>query len=138
MPCLLMLLLCAFQDDGVGVVQKLIAAFNAHDAEALAALVAEDVVWYGYGKEGFAVEARGREALRQGMADYFKALPTVSSVMERHLVSGSYVSFRERVTWENASGTQSQFALAVYQVVQGRVVRAWYFPAEKDTEPRVE
>lgn len=113
------------------VVQRLFAAFNAHSPERMAELVTEDFELY-YMTDGKAVlGTQGPDALRKEMAGYFASLPTVRSKAERGTVSGSYLSFRETVSWEHEGKTRTQFSLAVYEVRDGRIRRVWYYPAER-------
>ena len=50
--------------------------------------------------------------------------------------TGAHVSFRERVTWTAKDGTRRvQSALGVYEVRDGKIKRAWYFPSTRETAP---
>jgi len=41
------------------------------------------------------------------------------------------VAVRERVFWQGKGGEKSLFSLAVYEVLNEKISRVWYFPAEK-------
>lgn len=113
------------------VVEALFAAFNDHDPERMAELVTEDFELY-YMADGKAVlGVEGPEALRQEMTGYFGGLPTVRSVAETSMVSGSYVACKETVSWRHEDEERSQFSLAVYEVRDGKIRRTWYYPAER-------
>lgn len=114
------------------VVQAHVASFNRHDAESMAARVASDFVWLGVAGDEVTVEARGRDALAEGLRSYFASLPSVRSEIEEATVSGSFVAVRERATWIDAGGAErSQVALGVYEVRDGLIQRVWYYPAER-------
>jgi hypothetical protein len=114
------------------VVRANSAAFNAQDVAALAATVAEDFVWFNVEGEKISAETRGREALRTGMAGYFKSLPSAKSDIESLSVNGAFVSVKERAKWKSKSGEdRSQAALAIYEVREGLIKRVWYFPSQK-------
>lgn len=77
------------------------------------------------------VEASGKDALRQGMASYFRSIPSARSTIEDSMISGRYVVVRERASWKDKNGEErSQAAVAVYEVRDGLVARVWYYPAE--------
>lgn len=109
-----------------------IDAFNRHDVEAMTAEVAPDFEWFMVDGEKVSVETRGVDALRESMRGYFEGLPSARSKVEQVMVSGAYVTLRERASWTSKSGEpKSQSALAVYELSDGKLRRAWYFPAER-------
>jgi hypothetical protein len=112
------------RDEPVHVVERLMEAFNAHDVEAMIALVTDDVELY-YPDEGgtFAPASRSAAQLATDMRAYFAANPSVQSRLEAVVPGPVFVSIRERIV-----GGQS--SLAVCEVRQGLVRRVWYFPAE--------
>ena len=111
------------------VVRANFEAFNRQDIDALVATVAEDFIWYNIENDKMAIEASGRESLRMGLQDYFKALPTARSVAETMAASGPYVSVRERASWTTRTGEKkSQVAITVYEVRNGLIKRVWYYP----------
>ena len=111
------------------VVRANFEAFNRQDIDALAATVAEDFIWYNIENDKMSIEASGRESLRKGVQDYFKALPTARSVAETLTASGPYVSVRERASWTTRTGEKkSQVAITVYEVRNGLIKRVWYYP----------
>jgi len=113
------------------VVHGQMDAFNRHDVAAMAAGVAPDFVWFSVTGDELTVEARGRGAFAESMRSYFASLPSVRSELEESLISGSFVTIRERATWTDGSGVErSQPALGVYEVRDGLIQRVWYYPAE--------
>lgn len=116
----------------VEVVRRAIAAFNAHDAEAFAALCAEDVKWLGVDGDSLSVDGAGRESIREWLAGYFGSLPDVRSDVSSLTQSGAHVAFHEHVTWTAGDGSpRAQSALGVYEIRDGAIRRAWYFPSER-------
>jgi acetyl esterase/lipase len=114
------------------VVRAHAAAFNTHDVDAMIRLVADDIVWYNIKGDEMSVEARGSEALKKGMESYFKSLPSTKSEIHTMFTNGNFVSVRERATWKSKTGEdRSQNALAVYEVVDGKIKRVWYYPVQK-------
>lgn len=119
----------AQDDDPTIVVRAFSDAFNAHDVDAMIALVSDDFAWLAIAGDSVTVEARGPEQLRAGMGGYFAGIPSVRSEMGDMTVTGSFVSFTERVFWDGPEGEQTQASLAVYEVADGRIQRAWYYPS---------
>lgn len=111
-------------------VERLMAAFNAHDVEALLACVTEDIGWYYVQDDVVTPEAQDKAALRQAMTGYFKAIPSARASFDDSMVSGSYVTVRERAFYERDGEELSQSSLAVYLVRDGLVARVWYYPVE--------
>jgi acetyl esterase len=114
------------------VVRAQLAAFNAHDVAAMIRLVADDIVWYNIKGDEMSVEAKGSDALKKGMESYFKSLPSARSEIHTLFTNGNFVSVRERATWKSKAGEdRSQNALAIYEVIDGRIKRVWYYPVQK-------
>ena len=113
----------------LAVVRGHVDAFNRHDAEDLLSWVSPAVEWVNVQGSIMSVEVRGREMLRDYMATYFEAQPTVRSEIEEAVVTGDYVAVRERASWTGPDGEErSQASLAVYNVRDGLIQRAWYYP----------
>ena len=119
------------EPEPVRVVRAYIDAFNQHNIPALAERVSPDFVWFNVTSDRATVEVKGRDSLRKTLATYFQNTPTVRSEIEGITSAGGYVSFRERATWNNLLGQRTQASLAVYEVKEGLITRAWYYPAAK-------
>lgn len=103
----------------------LIAAFNRHDPAAMAALVTPDFELYYVDDTGQAeLSVQGRDALAAEMEGYFAQRPQVRSEVSGAIDGPAFVSFREQIV----GGASS---IAVYEVREGLVRRAWYYPAEE-------
>jgi hypothetical protein len=113
----------------IRVVRAYMEAFNQHNIPALAERVSADFVWFNVTSDRATVEVKGRDSLRKNLGNYFEHTPTVRSEIDGVTSAGSYVSFRERATWNTLLGEKSQTALAIYEVKEGLITRAWYYPA---------
>lgn len=117
----------------IAVVRAQVAAFNRHDGDALAALLAPEVKWLSVDGDKLSVEGDGREAMRTWLIGYFKSFPDVHSEMADLTQTGAFVSYRERASWTAKDGKpRAQQAIAVYEVRDGLIVRVWYFPAVRE------
>jgi hypothetical protein len=112
------------------VVQSFVRAYNGHDLDELVKLLDEEVSWLAVKDDSVVAEARNRAELLNRLAVYFKEHPNARSVLEQSFVSGPFVSVRERAFWKQEGKTLSAISLAVYETKGGRIVRAWYYPAE--------
>jgi hypothetical protein len=112
------------------VVHAFVAAFNAHDPDAMIALASEDIQWLFVNGDKVMVEAAGKEALLKSMTGYFKSIPSAKSKVEKLMSAGNYVTVLERASWETKDGTRSQAALAVYLVEKGKIRSVWYYPEQ--------
>lgn len=113
------------------IVRAYIDAFNQHNVPALAERVAPDFVWFNVTSDRATVVVKGRDSLRKSLAKYFEHTPNVRSEIDGVTSAGAYVSFRERATWNSLLGQRTQASLAVYEVKEGLITRAWYYPAAK-------
>lgn len=107
------------------------SGFNAHDPDAVSRHVTSDFTFYLVSGDRTSVEVRGRDELRSGLTDYFKAYPTARSEALGQTPQGKYVAVRERVRWTDVKGDHVQEALSVYELDGGLIKAVWYFPAEK-------
>ena len=117
--------------EALDVVRQHAAAFSARDMGALLDGVAPDIEWYSIDGGDVTLELTGRAALRDAMFTYFAETPTFRSEIEGAVVSGAFVSVRERATWQTPSGPRTQTAIGVFEVRDGVIRRAWYYPAQR-------
>jgi ketosteroid isomerase-like protein len=114
------------------VVQRLVAAINAHDLEAMVALFADDYVneWPAHPQRGF----RGNEQVRRNWSQIFAGVPDLHARLPRMAVDGDTVW----TEWE-MSGTRRDGAphlmrgVSIFGVSQGRLawVRFYLEPVEE-------
>jgi hypothetical protein len=111
------------------VVQAFMDAFNERSISGMLRHVDDNLRWYRIKDDQMVLETFGRNDFRNSMRTYFDSLDEVTSEIESMTWNGPFVSVRERVTWASRTGQQSQSALAVYELKNGRIVRAWYYNA---------
>lgn len=110
-------------------IEKFVAAFNHHDPQAMVDLCHDEVVWFSVVAEKMAPEAKGKQALLEGMQSYFKAVPSVKSVLMSLYPAGPFFHGVERASWEKDGKRVQQCSLTVYEMRDGKIQRVWYFPA---------
>ena len=133
--CILLVSLPAFPDQPktghLQAVKDFIAAFNAHDSNAMSKLVTDDVQWLSVDAATLSVETNGKSALVAAMNDYFKSCPTCQSSLADMIATHDRVSAIEVASWHGKNGPQEQRGLSVYEFADGLIKRVYYFPAEK-------
>ncbi len=111
-------------------VRDFIAAFNAHDPEAMMALVTDDIEWLSVSGTAIATDALGKDTLRRQMTDYFAGCPTCRSRLSEVVASSQRVVTVEVASWQGKAGPREQRGVAVYEFADGKIRRVYYFPAE--------
>ncbi len=106
-----------------------VGAFSRHDLPALLALTHPDIEWLTVDGSGVAIETRGQEALASSLRSYFESCPTCQSTVEVSSVIGNFVAAIESVSWQSKDVAHAQASLSVYEFLDGRVRRVWYYPA---------
>jgi len=114
------------------VVQRLLAAINAHDLEAMVACFADDYLneWPAHPQRGF----RGRQQVRTNWSQIFAGVPNLQARLPRMVVDGDTVW----AEWEIA-GTRRDGAahlmrgVAIHGITEGRIawVRFYLEPVEE-------
>jgi ketosteroid isomerase-like protein len=108
-------------------------AVNRMDATAVTAMCAEDFTWYNVEGDKLTPEVRGRAKLHEWLSGYFRDLPSVRTEFLAVEQAGPFLTVRERAAWDNQAGQRvSQQALGVYEIRDGLIQRAWYYPSVKD------
>jgi hypothetical protein len=119
-----------FASPEIDVVQKQLEAFNRHSAAEVVACYAENIKWRSIDGDSVSVEGTDRASILEWLTGYFKSLPSVHSELSDVSQNGPYVVFRERAAWTGKDGKpRAQTAIGVFEVRDGVVQRAWYFPA---------
>ncbi len=112
------------------VVREYVAAFNAKDLDAMMKVVASEMVWMSVAGDSLTDVGRGIEAFRRMIAGYFRAVPSARSELSEIDATGPWVTTHERTRWEaSTSGVGGQASLVVYEVRDGLIRRAWFYPA---------
>ncbi|MEY2882023.1 MAG: hypothetical protein RLZZ15_4403 [Verrucomicrobiota bacterium] len=111
-------------------------AYNRHEPDAVAALLAPAVKWFSLDADKLSVDGEGRDAVRTWLTGYFKSLPDVRSEFLSIEQTGAFLAVRERASWTAKDGKpRSQQAHAIYEIREAQIVRAWYFPSVRDPAP---
>lgn len=115
----------------INTVEQFVTAFNAHDSDAMADLVADDIEWLSIDGRQITLEVKGKDNLIESMDSYFKSCPTCRSELAEMVATTSRVSAVEMATWQDKSSLRSQRAISVYEFSDGLITSVYYFPAEK-------
>lgn len=113
----------------ISVVREYVAAFNAKDLDAMMRAVASDFVWMSVSGDSLTDVGRGVDAFRQLIAGYFRAVPSARSELSTIDATGPWVTTHERTRWDAAPAeVGGQSSLVVYEVRDGLIRRAWFYP----------
>lgn len=112
-------------------VRLFVAAFNAQDSQAMASFVVDDIEWLSITGASIAVEAKGKDNLIDSMDSYFKSCSTCRSELSDMFSTGQRVSAVEIASWQGSSGPRSQSAISVYEFLNGKIARVYYFAAQE-------
>ncbi|WLT32256.1 alpha/beta hydrolase fold domain-containing protein [Geothrix sp. PMB-07] len=113
------------------VVRALTEAFNARQMDTLLDFVAKDVHWQMSTGDQFHLQAKGREALGKALTVTLRQRPMLQRGLHMLATNGDFVSVRQRDVWTGSNGeTRSQNAFMVYEVKNGKLIRAWQYPAQ--------
>ena len=116
--------------DNVNVITGLMAAFNDHDADKMRDYWHSDVTWIELSGEQASPVTTSAMQLHDELVAYFEAYPTVSSSLENITVNGNFVTAVERPVWQEAGERKSQASIVVYEIIDGKVKRFWYYPPQ--------
>ena len=93
------------------------------------ALANDDIVWLSVDGDKTDVMTNGAEAMREEMKGYFGPDANPKSAVEILKSHGPFVTTLERAYWMRDGEENSQASFAVYEVIEGKVRRVWYYPA---------
>ncbi len=79
-------------DETLALVNRWIAAFNAHDVAAITALYADDAELY---DSGMKRPRRGRVDIENWFTTRFRTMPTIAYTVDTHIITGEQAA----VTW---------------------------------------
>ena len=114
----------------IEVVKSLMDAFNDHDPDEMRKYWHDDVTWVEITGDRSSVVTTSAAQLHDELVAYFEAYPSVSSTLEKISTNGEYVSGVEHPVWEQDGERKTQRSNVVYQIVDGKVKRFWYFPPQ--------
>lgn len=116
--------------DNVNVVNGLMEAFNDHDADKMRGYWHPDVTWIELSGEQASLVTTSATQLHDELVAYFEAYPSVSSSLENITVNGNFVTAVERPVWKEGGERKSQSSVVVYEIIDGKVKRFWYYPPQ--------
>jgi hypothetical protein len=109
------------------VVQRQLDAYNARDLEALLATYAADAQAFEHPSK---LLASGTAELRQRFTARFQE-PNLYAKLLKRIVSGPIVIDQEKVTRTFPEGPGELELVMIYEVIQGRIAKAWSIVGEK-------
>lgn len=113
------------------LVQKFLKAFNQQQTKQMLEMADDEIQWISVSGETISVETKGIASLEKSMNSYFASCPSCRSTLEWIQATDERVITLERAEWTSNSGVKSQKSLAVYEFRKGKILRVYYFPAEK-------
>jgi len=119
--------------DASAVVQRQLDAYKARDVEAILATYAEDAEQFEHPAK---LLASGVAQLRGRFAARFQE-PNLHAALFNRIVMGEVVIDHEKVTRTFPEGTGHIELVAMYEVRQGKIARAWFIfgPKTLDAKP---
>lgn len=119
---------CSQNDTILNVLKSQVEAFNSQDVDKLVANVSDDIKYFYITPDQLLQEVEGKENFRKSMQAYFDSGIKVFSKIEDYVIEGNRISFKEVVSYTNKKGKKvSASSLGVYQIVNGKITRTWYF-----------
>ncbi len=109
----------------VNTVQAILAAFNAHDLDAIMAFFADECILdMPRGPDPWGQRYVGKAAVREGLATRFTGLPDVHYSDDRHWISGNMVVSEWLLTGTRPDGVRVTVrGCDHYEFRDGKVVR---------------
>lgn len=116
------------QDDIVlNLLNQQVEAFNKQDTERLVENISDDFKWFYISADTMLLEVEGKEQFREVMESYFETVKGVHSTIDRYVIDGNRISFKETVKWQSRNCERSQSAMGIYEMKDGKIYRVWYF-----------
>jgi ketosteroid isomerase-like protein len=105
--------------------ERLLAAFNAHDLDAVMSFFADDcVLEMPRGPNPWGLRFEGRDGVRDGLARRFAGVPNVHYGEDRHWVSGSRGCSEWLLTGTTSDGTTIEVrGCDLFEFRDGRIAR---------------
>ncbi len=112
------------------IVQKQLDAYNARDVDAIMGTYAEDAQQFEHPAK---LLASGSAQLRERFAIRFQE-PNLHATLLKRIVMGNVVIDHERVTRTFPEGPGNIQLIAIYEVQNGKIAKAWFIFGEKTLE----
>ncbi len=104
------------------IVQQQLDAYNARDIDAFMPAWADDCQYYEFPDKLLAV---GRAQIRQRHVERFRE-PDLHGRLLNRIATGNMVVDHEVVTRNFADGPGEVDVVAIYEVLDGKIARAWF------------
>ncbi len=118
------------ETDPVTVVQRQLDAYNAHDIDALMATYAENIELFEHPSK---LLASGAAQVRERQAARLQE-PNIHAALNSRMVMGNVVIDQETVTRTFPEGPGRIELMAIYEVQQGKIAKAWFLFGPKTLE----
>jgi putative hydrolase of HD superfamily len=109
------------------VVQRQLEAYNAKDVEALMGTYAVDAQQF---EHPATLLASGAAQIRERFLARFKE-PNLHAQLVKRIVAGNIVIDHELVSRTFPEGTSKIELVAIYDVQNGKIAKAWFIPGAK-------
>jgi hypothetical protein len=119
-------------NDPAAVVQRQLDAYNARDVDALMATYAGDAEQFEHPSK---LLAAGAAQIRERFAARFQE-PNLHAQLLHRIVAGSMVIDHEKVTRTFPEGAGTIELVAMYEVRNGRIAKAWFIFGAKTLDSR--
>ncbi len=110
------------------VVQRQLDAYNARDIESFMAVWAEDAQYFSHPST---LLAQGKAAIRERHVARFQE-PNLHGQLLKRVVLGTTVVDYERVTRTFPEGAAHVDVVAIYEVIEGKITKAWFIVGPKE------
>ena len=117
--------------DPAAVVQRQLEAYNARDTETLVAIYADDAEHFEFPSKRV---AHGSAQIRERFQLRFQE-PNLHARLNHRTVIGHRVIDHETITRTFPEGPGHLDLLAIYEVVDGRIARAWFLAGPPTLDP---
>jgi len=109
----------------VSTLEHILAAFNAHDLDAIMEFFADDCeLFMPRGKEPWGLRHVGKAAVREGLATRFAGLPDVHYGEDRHWVAGNLGVSTWLLTGTTKSGDRLRVrGVDLLEFQEGKIIR---------------
>jgi hypothetical protein len=114
------------------VVQRQLDAYNAKNLDALMAIYADDAEQYEHPAK---LLASGAAEIRVRFEARFKD-PNLRAQLVKRMVCGNTVIDQETVSMTFPEGAGRMELVALYEVKNGRITKAWFIFGEKTLDPK--
>lgn len=111
------------QSSITAIIDKQLAAYNAHDIEAFLSFYHKDATTNVFPNMPL---DKGIDAIRKGYSRMFQTSPKLKAEIVNRIVQGNVVIDQEKVTGFRETDTEPMIATAIYKVENGLITQVWF------------